>query len=226
MQMMPLTTQSMIQSAHNLGGLVDDVLSTDSKHSKKLSDSDIKALNDISLLSKAIVSAVNAKSYSLLGALLASTPAGFVAAKAIDTNENPSNFKTIGALLTGSIITGATMKLLNALIGQSQSEENANILIEALVDDAESGLKHLVTRNLITQNTANTMLADINKAQAANNKINNVAGAVYGIESLFTAYHGYKRNNDSIGYGLAWWLTSGMGLGVALEQGYAKPLNQ
>jgi len=70
------------------------------------------------------------------------------------------------------------------------------------------------------------MLADINKAQAANNKINNVAGAVYGIESLFTAYHGYKRNNDSIGYGLAWWLTSGMGLGVALEQGYAKPLNQ
>lgn len=40
-------------------------------------------------------------------------------------------------------------------------------------------------------------------------------------------YHGYKRNNDNVGYGLLWALFGGnAGFGVALEQGYAKPLSQ
>lgn len=38
-----------------------------------------------------------------------------------------------------------------------------------------------------------------------------------------SAYHGYKRNGDSIGYGLLWAFTGRLGLGLALAQGYTKP---
>jgi len=38
-----------------------------------------------------------------------------------------------------------------------------------------------------------------------------------------SAYHGYKRNGDSIGYGLLWAFTGRLGLGLALAQGFAKP---
>lgn len=46
-------------------------------------------------------------------------------------------------------------------------------------------------------------------------------------EALVAGYHGYKRNNDNLGYGLAWGLLGqSAGIGLALAQGYAKPLKK
>jgi hypothetical protein len=42
--------------------------------------------------------------------------------------------------------------------------------------------------------------------------------------SLLCAYHGYKRNNGSIGWALGWSLTGPIGLAIALAEGFAKPL--
>ena len=43
---------------------------------------------------------------------------------------------------------------------------------------------------------------------------------------LAGGYHGYKRNGDNIGYGLLWALFgSATSFGLALEQGYAEPID-
>ena len=44
---------------------------------------------------------------------------------------------------------------------------------------------------------------------------------------LANGYHGYKRNGDNVGYGLLWTIFGGpTAFGLALEQGYAKPISQ
>ena len=48
--------------------------------------------------------------------------------------------------------------------------------------------------------------------------------AISYLSSAACAYHGYKRNNNSIGYALAWSLCSSTGLGVAIAQGYGKAI--
>ena len=48
--------------------------------------------------------------------------------------------------------------------------------------------------------------------------------AISAISGVACMYHGYKRNNDSIGYALAWGLMGSSGLGLAIGQGYGKPI--
>ena len=44
---------------------------------------------------------------------------------------------------------------------------------------------------------------------------------------LANGYHGYKRNGDNVGYGILWTLFGGpTAFGLALEQGYTKPISQ
>tara|TARA_Y100000592_G_scaffold99962_1_gene177957 strand:- start:3142 stop:3840 length:699 start_codon:yes stop_codon:yes gene_type:complete len=43
------------------------------------------------------------------------------------------------------------------------------------------------------------------------------------LSGMASGYHGYKRNGDSLGYGLLWAITGRLGLGLALAQGYSKP---
>jgi len=47
------------------------------------------------------------------------------------------------------------------------------------------------------------------------------------VNSLANGVHGYKRHSGSIGYGLLWFLFGGgsVGTGLALQQGFGKPLN-
>jgi hypothetical protein len=56
------------------------------------------------------------------------------------------------------------------------------------------------------------------------------AGKVYGAAYLVmkgsNAYHGYKRNDDNIGYGALWLIFGGfVGVGQSIAQGYAKNIN-
>lgn len=44
-----------------------------------------------------------------------------------------------------------------------------------------------------------------------------------GIRYTLNAYHGYKRNNDSIAHGLLWAVAGGnVGAGLSIEQGFAE----
>jgi len=47
------------------------------------------------------------------------------------------------------------------------------------------------------------------------------------VNSLANGVHGYKRHSGSIGYGLLWFLFGGgsVGTGLALQQGFGKPIN-
>jgi hypothetical protein len=54
----------------------------------------------------------------------------------------------------------------------------------------------------------------------------NVYGAAYLVMKGSNAYHGYKRNDGSIGYGLLWLIFGGfVGVGQSIAQGYAKNIN-
>ena len=240
LQHMPQTAATLHHSTEMLGALVDDILAQDSVNDAvKLSDDEIiDALGDINEYLRALSDSYKNATTTAITLLAASTPTGYGVAKLIDTNSNPSNFKTIGALFAGGIATGAVERLVNAFVGidigeyyyanfnEINRKKTGSTLTRALKDNAEKGISYLVDRGLVDASKAPELLKALDDAQSANRRITSIAAAIYGIESLFTAYHGYKRNNDSIGYGLAWCLTSGVGLGVALEQGYAKPLNR
>lgn len=238
LQHMPHTASTIHKSTEMLGAVVDDILANNSVSSRKLSTVDIESLDDINLYLRALSDSYKNTSISLITAIAASTPAGYGVAKMIDTNSNPSNWKTMGTLFAGGIATGAVERLVNAFAGidigeyyydnfnEINRKETGVALTQALKDNAAKGVNYLVARGLVDAEKAPALIKALEDAQNANKRIAGIAGAIYGIESLFTAYHGYKRNNDSIGYGLAWWLTSGVGLGVALGQGYAKPLNK
>ena len=99
----------------------------------------------------------------------------------------------------------------------------------AAINSAAASSTHAATADLIA--------SSINKPTA----LYNLAA------SLAAAYHGYKRNNDSIAWGLGWMFLpnlielplqlfvmvpnpvimaiSTLPLGIALTQGFAKPLN-
>lgn len=54
-----------------------------------------------------------------------------------------------------------------------------------------------------------------------------VSNTYFFTEALVAGYHGYTRNYDSLGYGLAWGLLGqSADIRLALAQGYAKPLKK
>lgn len=75
------------------------------------------------------------------------------------------------------------------------------------------------TQSSIQVKPANTGLSKI-----TSNPIYRLAQSA---SSLISAYHGYKRNGDSWGWGFAWMIfggiVPGVGPAIAFSQGYAKP---
>ena len=53
-----------------------------------------------------------------------------------------------------------------------------------------------------------------------------VASGALTLAKFSNAYHGYKRNGDSIGYGVLWFMFGGLtAFGQSIAQGYAKNIN-
>jgi len=211
---MPLHSQNILQSTQTLGSIIDNLVNYD------LKSAEIQALTDISQF---ITINLNANRNASLSYLLTSTPSGYVAGKMFDTNVEPSNLKTIGTLMAGSFISGAVYSLVAAFTRTHESKTAVKITAAVIVD-SEKALKLLEDNNKISTDTADEGRKAIAKAYASYMVVTKLTSAVLSLESIATAYHGYRRNNDSIGYGLAWGLTNGVGLGLALEQGYAQPL--
>ena len=161
LQHMPHTASTIHKSTEMLGAVVDDILADDSVSSRKLSTGDIESLKDINLYLRALSDSYKNATTSIITVLAASTPAGYGVAKLIDTNSNPSNWKTIGALFAGGIATGAVERLVNAFVGidigeyyadnfnEINRKETGVALTQALKDNAATGVNHLVARGLV-----------------------------------------------------------------------------
>tara|TARA_A100001015_G_scaffold321086_1_gene450050 strand:+ start:6201 stop:6839 length:639 start_codon:yes stop_codon:yes gene_type:complete len=211
---MPKHASTLAQTSQKLGSIIDDLIDED------LENSELAAISDISAL---IVQNLSASRNARLSYLLGSTPSGYVAGKMFDTNVDASNLKTIGTMAVGSMISGGLSTLIGAF-SKSTESRNTTKSTAAVILDAEQALLILAEKGKISNDTASEGRKAINDAVASLQTVNRIVSAVLTLESIATAYHGYRRNGDSIGYGLAWGITNGVGLGVALAQGYAKPI--
>lgn len=214
LQHMPHHANTLSQSSQKLGSIVDDLIDED------LSNTELAAISDISAL---IVRNLNASRNARISYLLGSTPSGYVSGKMFDTNADPSDLKTIGTMFLGSVISGGLSTLIGAFSKSTESRNTAKATA-AVILDAQQALLILAEKGKISSDTASEGRKAIDNAVASLKTVNRIVGAVLTLESIATAYHGYRRNGDSVGYGLAWSLTNGVGLGVALAQGYAKPI--
>lgn len=214
MHHMPLHTQTLTNSAHTLGGMLDSLISDD------LDSQEIQAISDISSV---ITASLDSARISQISYLLTSTPSGYLATKIIDTNTDPSNLKTLGSLFAGALVSGGLSRLVGALTGSS---EKAPKITAAVILNAEEAITILRSRNKISSEDADAGINALRAAAKSYKIVRNVVAAILSLESLACAYHGYRRNDDSVLYGLGWLLTNGVGIGVALGQGYAQPLGK
>lgn len=141
-----------------------------------------------------------------------STALGAGISKIVDTNEMPSDLKTAGSIFGAAFLSNV---LTSVIFNTTTSAAD----LADMTRDAVQLRKNIGTLQFS---------AEIREAyvQFANDLLLLTLSylAVGLVVCSTNAYHGYKRNNDSIGYGLAWFLTGYTGLGMSLVQGFAKPL--
>lgn len=213
MRHMPHHTQTLVNAAHTLGGIVDELIQE---------DLDSGELDAVASLAAVITSNLKANQVIMTSYLLASPPSGYLASKMFDTNTDPSNMKTIGTMFVGTVLSGGVSKLISALT--RSEEKGATKTTAALISDAEAAIQFLQNAGKLTTDESSEALKSLRASLKSYKVISKVSAAILSLESIATAYHGYRRNNDSIGYALAWGLTNSVGLGVAIGQGYAEPL--
>ena len=170
----------------------------------------------------------------------------------VNTNKNPSDLKTAATIvlpnLIGSFVGTMYMKHVfkgfmedaglltpeveekidNVSIMDMYRPENFRKVKEYydIFENYESQFEEAHKRGVISnEEAAEAMKAAIGTFRSFVTVVLVLFG-VSAVSSVGAAYHGYKRNNDSLGYALPWLFTGTSGLAVALTQGYAKPLNQ
>lgn len=96
----------------------------------------------------------------------------------------------------------------------------------ALLSDGFATLDILKTRTAINEEQYEKFKATLQMYQSNFDRRMKISRGVAFASGLAAAYHGFKRNDNHIGYALAWSLTGVTGLGVALKQGFAKPIKK
>lgn len=166
--------------------------------------------------------------------VLLQLPTGFLAAKGLGAISDSSTLQTVGGIFLGSIASffGAGM------IAKSQLEENAKKHFALLkLESKTPSTKEIEDRlyailDILEEDEA------ITEAEATKYReklISNVfsiipkigaVGLAQLLGSIANANHGYRRNDNSLLAGLGWFFFgSGLtGTGVALAEGYAKPI--
>ena len=152
-------------------------------------------------------------------AAISSFGAGFGAGKLVDTDENPSNFKTAATVIAANVASGvATAGALH--------------LMDTPLSYAD--ITESVVRGV---SVVRTLASEVSSTPETESKLAEVRSAatrfivIYRTVALGSMvanfYHGYRRHDGSIGMGLAWGFLGGTaGTGLALAQGYAKPISQ
>lgn len=172
--------------------------------------------------------------------LVVAPTVGFGLGKVVNTNKNPSKLKTsltvIGSSLVSAPISvaGGTALTVNNTISDAkklQELETTCKEVEALVEAELDRLSKLTAKERETALTelglnSEQVKAYENAIQKAVDEAINAISLYLGIGltvSAVSAYHGYKRSG---GLGaLGFFLAGKTGLGVALAQGFAKPVH-
>lgn len=159
----------------------------------------------------------------------------------VDTNENPSNVKTLATVVGSNLVGGVVGGLINHMIlSKALSSVKADDLPLDSKKIKEYRAKLIVLasqiddEDLISEDTlieAGVSRVDLKSAIKEHTEVMRTTAimlAVIGVVNLgitaSNAYHGYKRNGDSLGYALAWTLAGPAGLGLSRAQGYANPI--
>ena len=178
--------------------------------------------------------------YVSLGALPIT---GYLGSHAVDTNDNPSNLKTLltifGSNIVGSGLAAGVTSVTSSYRPWKKQESSfgnaINFILHSTDEDLTTPVQALPEgRNLTPEEKDflqrralfQSLNADgQNALTAARNQIKTlikIASGVMLVTAGANAYHGYKRNGDSLGYGLAWLFAGPTGLGVAVQQGFGK----
>lgn len=167
-----------------------------------------------------------------------SVPTGFASDFLTNSNMNPSNLKTTGTVILAAIFntvvtTGYFLfniaKILpdSATIVEEKFKDSFKRIDFKSIDKFTKTINEAITNGLITERDGNIIKEIYTKNVDKYFQLLNITRFVEGGARLASAYHGYKRNEDSIGYALLWAVFGGTtALGVALHQGYGKPLSE
>lgn len=227
---LPAKVDQLLKSANKLGEPVISI-EVDPEGLEDVSEELLEVhLNVLALLAKS-----QKQIYSIclqLTALyeISGLAAGYAGGKVMDTNEDPSDLKTWATLLVsgwvGYGIGGALSNLLlsQKIEGIAADESLKNQIVNAMSTLAEAKKQAEFSHSDFPPE-AKKNIDDIRDLLI---KISSTVLIIRSLSGIASAYHGFKRNNDSLGYGLAWGVTglaSATPIGLALEQGFAKPLN-
>jgi hypothetical protein len=162
------------------------------------------------------------------------TAAGSLAATAINTNKDPSAGKTILTTILGSIVGdfASSGDLTLALFGprdilalkdecliHRRQMESLKFDISVLTSAQREELAKALN---LTSAQLSKFIADLDTALADAESGLKVCAAVLLTIMTLSGYHGYKRSGGLSALGF--FLAGATGLGVAIKQGYAKPL--
>ena len=211
------------KSVQMIGGIVDTAITQET-----LSLEGMAAVETLIEYTKADLNAAKISNYT---AFLTGIPSGFAVSKMFDTNDNPSDLRTFMVMAGGAIANFGLQRLILSMTGADlevgiKARNEANEIVAALQTETSAALQKLYELNAISEAEQVAALASLNEDVAALRTAANVKYAIGVLTGLASGYHGYRRNGDSILYGLAWMIANNIGLGVALGQGYAKPLNK
>jgi hypothetical protein len=181
--------------------------------------------------------------------------AAAISAGIVDTNKDPSDLKTASTIILPEIAvflanlggyaypkgkkifvdyTNRMMSITDPFEDSPIGSETIDISQDEFVEMTKTvltkkGLKEAIEQLKLFGFTNNAEIKKLfdrfeSSAIAARN-VGFTYSALYTAGAIASAYHGYKRNNDSLGYGILWGLFGGTNtLSTALVQGFAKPL--
>lgn len=229
LQYFPLTLKTINSDVQKIGEITDSAIQRIESDPSLPAESADQRIDLLQTLEMELISTIKALQTLIIVSNLTTTPSGFLGGKVIDTNENASNLKTFGTLVLGNLIADAVTILVTGddyrrarkqIASRLKGDESINSKFIQLLVDYEM----LAMENIISDEQFAQVESSIKRLVNQYNTIIRVVNFASLASSIANGYHGYKRNNDSLGYGLAWALTGTLGLGLALEQGYAKPL--
>jgi hypothetical protein len=143
---------------------------------------------------------------------------GFGSGKMFDSDlSNASAMRTVLTNVGGRFTLAKDPAFLELIEDMPVADENGEASIFTLYQNRRKTLK----KEYLAGATPELKEAYNNLKTAGN-----VYGAAYLVMKGSNAYHGYKRNDGSIGYGLLWLIFGGfVGVGQSIAQGYAKNIN-
>lgn len=168
---------------------------------------------------------------------------GFAAGKVIDTNDNPSNFKTAATALGSNYIASVLSNMigdafLNAQLSKIDmqhllieypelSPRKARKVLKAYQDSIPANSnqipEHVFQKANISRQNFENLLNDARNAFVIASSLTSVISLIFMGMTVSNAIHGYRRNDKSVGYALAWMCTGPGGFGLSRAQGWGSP---